>query len=123
MNKHNYTLQYLLGIFLILSLSACHSTKNDNWENLFNDKDFTGWSFYLSKPDSGIDIAGLPRDSAGNYLKPLADKDPLNVFSMVEDEQPIIKISGEVIGNLYTLQSFENYHLRLKFKWGNKKWE
>ena len=35
---------------------------------------------------------------------------------------PAIRISGEVFGELRTARSFENYHLKLQFKWGEKKW-
>jgi hypothetical protein len=30
----------------------------------------------------------------------------------------VIRISGEINGSLATRESFENYHLRLVFKWG-----
>jgi hypothetical protein len=38
------------------------------------------------------------------------------------DGHPAIRISGEVFGELRTKESFSNYHLRLQFKWGEKKW-
>jgi hypothetical protein len=47
----------------------------------------------------------------------------LKVFTVTQvDGRPAIRISGEVFGELRTKGSFENYHLRLQFKWGEKKW-
>jgi hypothetical protein len=48
---------------------------------------------------------------------------PESSFSVVtEDGKPAIRISGETFGAITTLNAFENYHLRLHFKWGKKKW-
>ncbi|OLC50045.1 MAG: hypothetical protein AUH43_06075 [Acidobacteria bacterium 13_1_40CM_65_14] len=38
------------------------------------------------------------------------------------DGRPAIRISGEVFGELRTKATFKDYHLRLQFKWGEKKW-
>jgi len=38
------------------------------------------------------------------------------------DGQPAIRLSGEVFGLLESREAFGNYHLRLQFKWGEKKW-
>lgn len=47
------------------------------------------------------------------------NKDPSKVFSVVtQDGKPAIRISGETFGAVTTLVTFENYHLRLHFKWG-----
>ena len=37
--------------------------------------------------------------------------------------EPILRISGEIYGCVFTKKEFENYHLSMKVKWGNKKWE
>jgi hypothetical protein len=34
----------------------------------------------------------------------------------------LLRISGELWGGLFTKQEFENFHLQLQFKWGDKKW-
>ena len=52
------------------------------------------------------------------------NKDPLNVFTVKESEGiPILHISGEIYGGLSTKEVFENYHLKMEFKWGEKKYE
>ena len=51
------------------------------------------------------------------------NNDVKNVFSMLEqDGQPVLHISGEIYGGLTTKAEFENYHLSLQVKWGDKKW-
>jgi len=52
------------------------------------------------------------------------NKDIKNVFSMiVENNEPVLKITGEIYGGVNTKSSYENYHLSVLFKWGDKKWE
>jgi hypothetical protein len=49
--------------------------------------------------------------------------DPLKVYSVVTmDGEPAIKITGQIFGALTSKEEFENYHLRLEVKWGEKKW-
>jgi hypothetical protein len=66
----------------------------------------------------------MARASDGTYVERLGpNRDPLQVFTVARvDGKPAIRISGEVFGELRTKGSFENYHLRLQFKWGEKKW-
>jgi hypothetical protein len=45
------------------------------------------------------------------------------VYTVVEvDGQPAIRISGQVFGALTSKEEYGNYHLKLEFKWGQKKW-
>ena len=49
--------------------------------------------------------------------------DPKQVFTVVEvDGKPAIRISGEMFGALTGQQEYSDFHLRLEFKWGEKKW-
>jgi hypothetical protein len=49
--------------------------------------------------------------------------DPNKVFTVVTlDGKPAIRISGENFGGISTQEEFANFHLRLEFKWGKKKW-
>lgn len=51
------------------------------------------------------------------------NNDIKNVFSIItENNEPVLKITGEIYGGLTTKASFENYHLSVMFKWGDKKW-
>ena len=113
--------------FIIISHIFCDKSTNEaEWIPLFNGKDLSNWRHYLTKPDKSVDVPGLKRDDTGAYLEPLGymSDDPLNVFSIAEiDDTPVIRISGQVIGNLFTDKEYSNYHLLAKFKWGDIKWE
>jgi hypothetical protein len=77
---------------------------------LFNGKDLGGWDTWLGKPYKGKEVVGL-------------NKDPKKVFTVVEEDgKPAIRISGEIFGALTSQKEYENYRLRLEFKWGKKKW-
>lgn len=111
----------LTGLVLITSvILSCSKPKS---ENLFNGKDLNGWYSWLGIPDSSFS-SDIPRDSNGRYFQAVGmNQDQFNVFSVVkEDGKPAIRISGEIFGILVTENEFENYHLSLEFKWGEKKY-
>ncbi len=37
--------------------------------------------------------------------------------------KPVLRVSGEYYGCIVTKESFSNYHFRVQFQWGEKKWE
>lgn len=86
-------------------------------QKLFNGKSLEGWDTYLGPT---YDSLKKKFDS----LKTIGlNADPKKVFSVVEvDGQPAIRISGENFGGISTQKAYSNYHLRLEFKWGKKKW-
>jgi hypothetical protein len=90
--------------------------KKDNWRQLFNGKDLTGWNTYIG-PD--LDDTGKPITD-----KPLGlNNDPRHVFTIVKDgDENVIRISGENWGAISTKEEYENYHLQVQFKWGNLSW-
>lgn len=91
--------------------------------SLFNGEDLNGWYTYQKQPEPTSEVPGLNRDDEGNYQEPIGlNKDPLKVFTVaMEDNEPAIRISGEVFGILVTEKEFEDYHLKLEFKWGDEK--
>jgi hypothetical protein len=122
--KFVLTMRYpLLLAFALLSTVAPLSA-DDSWQPLWNGRDFAGWTTWLGKPHASTVLADEPRDAKGNYTRQIgANRDPLEVFTVaMVDGQPAIRISGQVFGELRTTESFSNYHLRLQFKWGEKKW-
>jgi hypothetical protein len=97
---------------LLLLLAGCATADGGgaSWRPLFNGKDLSGWETYLGSPKKGEPALGL-------------DHDPTKVFSAVEvDGAPAIRISGEFLGAVTTKDEFENYHFRVEFKWGVKRW-
>lgn len=110
--------------FVIPLLAASAGLAADGgWRPLFNGRDLSGWESYLGVPPASVQIPGVERDAGGNYSKPLGiNHDPLHVFSVVEtDGRPAIRLSGALQGGLTTAESFGDYHLRLQFKWGEKR--
>jgi hypothetical protein len=107
----------------VLGLASAHA--QNGWTSIWNGKDLSGWIIWLARPEPTSNVPGLRRDATGRYLEPIgAHRDPLDVFTVVPnvDGRPAMRISGEVFGEIRTKQSFENYHLRFQFKWGEKKW-
>lgn len=96
----------------------------DDWRPLFNGKDLTGWDTWLGKPHKSAEVPGLKKNDKGDYTTVIgANKDPLGVYSVVTvDGKPAIRITGQVFGAITSRDEFQNYHLRLQVKWGEKKW-
>src|SRR5262245_23923746 len=95
------------------------------WTSLWNGRDLDGWTTWMQRPEPTSDVPGLARGANGRYTEPIgSNRDPLKVFTVAPsvDGAPAIRISGEVFGELRTVRSFENYHFKLQFKWGEKKW-
>lgn len=109
-------LSLCFSLFSVTFLNAQPSLPSDAWQSLFNGKDFSGWETYLDRP--------YTKDNSLNKPLPLGlNNDPNHVFSVTAvDGQPALRISGETFGGINTLAAFENYHLRMEFKWGILKW-
>jgi hypothetical protein len=108
----------ILSLFATAGMLCLSLTlfKKDNWVNLFNGKDLSGWDTYLG-PD--LDDNGKPLNNTPLGL----NNDPRKVFTVVnENGEKVIRISGENWGAITTKQEYENYHLQLQFKWGKLLW-
>ncbi|PWE01330.1 3-keto-disaccharide hydrolase [Marinilabilia rubra] len=94
------------------------------WQPLL-DQDLSQWDMYLSFKHTNDYNGEHPLDSTGNPVEPIGySKNVNNVFSVSEENsEPILRISGEYYGCIFTKEDYRNYHLKLKVKWGNKKWE
>ncbi len=113
------------AIFLISStaLSPSRPTliRPATWIPLL-DMNLTKWGTYLSfshKPDYN---GKAPVDENGKELVPAGyNKDPKKVFSMSEEQgEPVLHVSGELYGCVFTKQEYENFDLKLKIRWGTK---
>jgi len=88
----------------------CLAGPGADWAPLFNGKDLAGWETFLRPANRTDPNYGLNRD-------------PEKVFTVEKlDGGPVIHVTGKFWGGLITTQAFENYHLRLEFKWGTKTW-
>ncbi len=105
----------IICILFLFNVKALAQPKA-KWVNLFNGKNLNGWDTYL----------GPELDSAGNRKSKIPvglNKDPMKVFTVVEQNgENIIRISGENWGGISTKKEYANYHLQLKFKWGQLTW-
>lgn len=114
-----------LSIAILLSVALLSSmNKPDEWVPLL-DKDLTQWETYLSyRHRPGYD-GNIPKDSLGAPIQPVGyNKDSTHVFSVLnESGGPVLRVSGEIYGCLFTRKSYENYHLKLQVKWGSQKYE
>lgn len=81
----------------------------------------------MGVPHETVDIPGVERSTSKDCRSgtPLGlNNDPLKVFSTeTQNDQTILNITGQVYGGLTSKEEFENYHLSLEVKWGEKKWE
>ena len=106
---------YALLTFLLLNVMSATAQKG-KWVSLFNDKNLNGWDTYI----------GPPLDNTGKMITQIPvglNKDPKNVFSVInQNNEKVIRISGEEWGGIATKNAFENFHLHLMFKWGTLTW-
>src|SRR5262245_28918770 len=112
-------------LLVCLALCVVPTQAQSGWTRIWNGKDLDGWTTWMRQPEPTSEVAGLKRGADGKYVEPIGSgRDPLKVFTVVGDAdgRPAIRISGEAFGELRSKQSFKDYHLRLQFKWGQKKW-
>jgi hypothetical protein len=115
-------LNYVLIAFAIVLLTSFQ--QKEEWTVLL-DKDLSQWDTYLSFRHTKDFNGTAPKDANGNLIAPIGySKDSERVFSIVQkDNEQVLRISGEIYGCLFTKQEYENYHLKLKIKWGEQKHE
>ncbi|WP_434036289.1 3-keto-disaccharide hydrolase [Formosa sp. 4Alg 33] len=113
-------------ILLCITLTSWNSNppKADTWEPLL-DLELSKWDAFVGAPHHTVAIEGYEKGNGMDEGTPLGlNNDPLNVFTTVElDGEPVLKVSGEIYGAVTTKKEYENYHLSLMFKWGDKKYE
>ena len=79
------------------------------WRPLFNGRDLAGWDKHISVPEGAGEI--------------VPNHDPKGVFTVTNlNGQTVIHVSGEIYGAITSHDEFENFHARLEFKWGEKRW-
>jgi hypothetical protein len=114
----------LLASVVSMAAGKPRASTSDGWRPLFNGRDLSGWETWLGIPHPTVQGLDLPRDAEGKYADALGlNVDPKHVFTVTQvDGAPAIRISGEIFGALTSLEEFDDVHVRLEFKWGEKKW-
>ncbi len=94
---------------LVLFLTICLLTVTTfAQKSLFNGKNLKNWDIYLGTPITGFE------ELAKNAT-------PASTYSIVSiDGKKMIRVSGDINASLATKAEYENYHIRLEFKWGEK---
>ncbi len=116
--------RYLLALStLLLSTASFRAAPPQDWEPLL-DKSLSKWQTFLSHRHVPGDQGQPPTDAQGQPLPPIGyGKNEANVFSVVvQNGEPVLRISGEIYGCLFTRQDYANYDLKLQVKWGQQKW-
>ncbi len=93
MKPMRMTITLVLGLFCFC---ATHANGASKPIQLFNGKNLSGWT---------------------TWLKTSQHTDPQSVFTVADHS---IRISGEGYGYLATNDEFENYRLKLEFRWGKQ---
>lgn len=112
-------------LYLIALIFGSCQTEEEEWIDLLNYNDFSNWNQFVLKPEQkGTSEAEMQDPPA--WLLPkvyLSDNPDSSVFSYQEYEgKTVLHISGELLGFLTSKESYGNYHLKYKFKFG-KKWK
>src|SRR5438270_10396316 len=102
----------------LLFTAGALAAAGPEWKSLFNGRALEGWDIWLGPKSGGYS------DPKQSHPRPLGlNNDPLGVFTVVEMEgTPAIRVSGEVFGGITTQQEFDSIHMRVEYKWGEKKW-
>ncbi|MBV5348678.1 DUF1080 domain-containing protein [bacterium] len=112
------------GSLMAQSTSVAPVKLSNKWLYLL-DNQFSNFDKFIGIPH--YSITNLPDYPKGNGMEgtPIGlNKDPLNVFSMItENNEHVLKITGEIYAGLSTKEEYDNYHLSVQFKWGEKKYE
>jgi hypothetical protein len=102
-----------LGVMsMAFALSMPLHAADNGWTPLFNGKDLSGWTTWLSMQPP-VDNMKVPTSTRG------LNTDPRKVFTVVDGT---LRLSGEEWGAVSTVGEYENFHLKFDIKWGSKKW-
>ncbi|MFV9551368.1 ThuA domain-containing protein [Algibacter sp. PT7-4] len=96
------------------------------WTNLFDGKLYKNWDVFMGVPHASVlELDNVDKNSDGINGIPLGlNIDPKKVFTYKKEKgENQLHISGEIYGALTSKQEYQNYHLKLQFKWGDKVWE
>ncbi|MDB5158436.1 MAG: hypothetical protein JWR50_3143 [Mucilaginibacter sp.] len=111
--------------FLLFGTTAFTQELTHKWTSLLT-KDGRNFDVFIGIPHTSLtSLPGWNKGDGMNGGTPLGlNNDPLHVFTIkMVDGQPVLHISGEIFGGYSTKKEYSNYHLKVEFKWGEKKYE
>ncbi|MFV8465935.1 hypothetical protein [Flavobacterium sp. LB1P62] len=91
------------------------TSKNKDWTNLL-DSNLSQWDMYLSYKHKNNYNGQVPVDSEGKAIEPIGyNKNEARVFTVIQENNvPVLRVSGEYYGCVFTKNSYKNYRLNLK---------
>jgi hypothetical protein len=114
-----------IKLCLLVVMGYASSLSATGWTDLL-DADLSKWEVYMGVPHPSVSLPnGLSSQELHQKKQALGlHQDPLKVFSTyLEGEETILKITGQIYAGLTTKASYENYHFKCQYKWGEQKWE
>lgn len=114
----------LCSCFGMIAVTLPTNLEAEN-QSLF-DSALSQWETFMGVPHETV--TGLP---AGTFQSKKVTEgipmglgnDPKKVFSTTQEgETTVLRVSGEIYGGLTTKASFQDYHLAVEFRWGDRKW-
>ena len=113
---------FFLLLVVIIQSGFSHTNPKNEWQPLL-DKSLSNWEVFIGVPEPGLNVPGYSEESRQKKLPLGLNNDPLHVFSMEEENgQPVLHVSGQMLGGLTSKKEYQNYHLKFKFKWGSLKY-
>jgi len=114
----------IILLFTLAILFFSFKEKESQWIDLLNYKDFSNWNVFVLKPEKRGENENEMKNPPG-WLLPkvfISDNPDSSAFKFETiDNKKVLHLSGELMGFLTSKQEYENYHLKMKFKFG-KKW-
>ncbi|MDB5030819.1 hypothetical protein, partial [Mucilaginibacter sp.] len=97
----------LLSVVFLLSTSFIN---DGGWEKLL-DKDLSKWRIYQSFRHKDDYHGKAPVNEKGELISPIGyDKNEAQLVSVtMVNNEPVVRISGETYGCIFTKQEFQNY--------------
>ncbi|MEI6678919.1 MAG: DUF1080 domain-containing protein [Mariniphaga sp.] len=97
-----------LIVFCIVVLVSQSGFSQKRMKSLLNGKNLKGWTTFVGAKEKGGIPVGL-------------NNDPSEIFKVTElNGDKVLHISGETNASIATVKEYENYHIRMVFKWGDK---
>ncbi|RJE75397.1 DUF1080 domain-containing protein [Reichenbachiella sp. MSK19-1] len=99
------------------------SCQEPKWESLL-DTEMSQWDTYLSYKHQYGYNGSIPLDADSVEVAPVGlNPEGYDVFRVIEEEgEPVLHVSGEYYGCVITKNSYDNYHLKVEFRWGEQVW-
>jgi hypothetical protein len=94
---------------VLKNLAASYTAPASEWKALFNGTDLSNWEIFVATPNAATPV--------------VPDKDSKGIFKWEQvGGTGALHVSGEGYGGITTRDEFDNFHFRVDFKWGVKRW-